>query len=133
MHAAGGLVLAQLPATARFDSMPRSAIESGCVDITADPVDMPRAIAGWVVDPVQGRHFASPELPLAAPHSGPYGRILSLLQSAYDIDFEHYKPGTIVRRIERRLNSGAVPISPEAYASAWPAVATSSTTCSATC
>ena len=46
----------------------RSAIESGCVDITADPVDMPRAIAGWVSDPVQGRHFLSPDLPLAAPH-----------------------------------------------------------------
>ena len=116
VHAAGGLVLAQLPATARFDSMPRSVIESGCVDITADPVDMPRAIAGWVIDPVQGRHFVSPELPLAAPHGGPYGRILSLLQSAFDIDFEHYKPGTIVRRIERRLHGGAVPVSPEDYA-----------------
>ena len=116
VHAAGGLVLAQLPATARFDSMPRSAIESGCVDITADPMDMPRAIAGWVSDPVQGRHFMSPDLPLAAPHGGPYGRILSLLQVAFDIDFEHYKPGTIVRRIERRLNSGALPVSPDDYA-----------------
>ncbi len=116
VHTAGGLVLAQLPATARFDSMPRSAIESGCVDITADPADMPRAIAGWVADPVQGRHFSAPDSPTAVQQSGPYGHVLSLLQSAFDIDFEHYKPGTIVRRIERRLNSGLVPISPEVYA-----------------
>ena len=116
VHAAGGLVLAQLPATARFDSMPRSAIESGCVDITADPADMPRAIAGWVADPVQGRHFSAPDSPTAVQQSGPYGHVLSLLQTAFDIDFEHYKPGTIVRRIERRLNSGLVPISPEVYA-----------------
>ncbi len=116
VHAAGGLVLAQLPATARFDSMPRSAIESGCVDITADPADMPRAIAGWVADPVQGRHFAQPDLPATVQQGGPYGRILSLLQTAFDIDFEHYKPGTIVRRIERRLGSGATPLSPDAYA-----------------
>jgi two-component system CheB/CheR fusion protein len=116
VHTAGGLVLAQLPASARFDSMPRSVIESGVVDITADPGDMPRALAGWLADPVQGRHFAAAAPPGAAPQSGPYGKVLSLLQSAFDIDFEHYKPGTIVRRIERRLNSGPVPISPEAYA-----------------
>ncbi len=116
VHAAGGLVLAQMPATARFDSMPRSAIESGCVDITADPGDMPRAIAGWVADPVQGRHFATPDSPALVQQTGPYGHVLTLLQSAFDIDFEHYKPGTIVRRIERRLNSGVAPISPEVYA-----------------
>lgn len=116
IHAAGGLVVAQLPASARFDSMPRSAIESGCVDISADPTDIPRAIEGWVADPVQGRHFAPPTAPASASDSGPYGRILQLLQSAFDIDFEHYKPGTIMRRIERRLNGGATPISPEVYA-----------------
>jgi two-component system, chemotaxis family, CheB/CheR fusion protein len=116
VHAAGGLVLAQLPAGARFDSMPRSVIESGAVDITADPSDMPRALAGWLADPVQGRHFAGAVSPVAAQQSGPYGKVLALLQTAFDIDFEHYKPGTIVRRIERRLNSGVVPISPEAYA-----------------
>ena len=116
VHAAGGLVLAQLPASARFDSMPRSAIESGCVDITADPADMPRAIAGWVADPVQGRHFVVPGSAGEARPAGPYGRILSLLQGAYDIDFEHYKPGTIVRRIERRLGIGTTPLTPEDYA-----------------
>jgi len=116
VHATGGLVLAQVPATARFDSMPRSAIESGCVDITADPADMPRAIAGWLLDPVQGRHFNAPGAPAQPEHSGTYGRILGLLHAAYDIDFDHYKPGTIIRRIERRLNGGPVAISPEAYA-----------------
>jgi two-component system CheB/CheR fusion protein len=39
----GGLTLAQQPESAQFDSMPRSAIAAGCVDIIALPADMPCA------------------------------------------------------------------------------------------
>jgi two-component system CheB/CheR fusion protein len=39
----GGLTLAQQPESAQFDSMPRSAIQAGCVDIIALPADMPCA------------------------------------------------------------------------------------------
>jgi two-component system CheB/CheR fusion protein len=40
----GGLMLAQLPESAQFDAMPRSAIASGCVDITCLPSEMPERI-----------------------------------------------------------------------------------------
>lgn len=41
----GGLTLAQQPESAQFDSMPQSAIASGCVDIVALPEAMPACIA----------------------------------------------------------------------------------------
>jgi len=116
VHAAGGLVLAQLPATARFDSMPRSAMESGSVDIVCDPAEMPRAIAGWLADPVHGRQFGASGPTGQGDAGDAHGRILALLHAAFEIDFEHYKPGTIVRRIERRLKAGPAPITAETYA-----------------
>ncbi len=116
VHQSGGLVLAQSPTTARFDSMPRNAVEAGCVDIVADPADMPRAIEAWIADPVKGRSFNQAGETPQAEHGGPYGRILAQLHAAYGIDFEHYKQSTIFRRIERRLASGVNPVSPEAYA-----------------
>lgn len=44
IKAQGGLTLAQLPESAQFDAMPRSAMAAGCVDIVAAPGDMPARI-----------------------------------------------------------------------------------------
>lgn len=115
VHRAGGLVIAQSPGTARFEAMPRGVIDSGCCDIVTAPEDMSRAIAGWISDPVQGRHFGA-RPPAPDPQGHEYGPILAILSATYNIDFEHYKPGTIVRRIERRLTAGPVPLSAKEYA-----------------
>ena len=40
----GGLTLAQSPESAQFDSMPRSAIAAGCVDIVGLPAELPEHI-----------------------------------------------------------------------------------------
>jgi two-component system, chemotaxis family, CheB/CheR fusion protein len=37
IKAEGGIVFAQDPATAKYDGMPRSAIDSGCVDFVLPP------------------------------------------------------------------------------------------------
>jgi two-component system CheB/CheR fusion protein len=42
----GGLTLAQEPASAQADSMPRSAIEAGVADIVAPAEVLPQRIAG---------------------------------------------------------------------------------------
>src|SRR5450631_1567123 len=57
----GGVVLVQEPASAKFDSMPRSAIEAGLADMVAPAEDLPGKIIDYL------RHvlvFTKSELPL---------------------------------------------------------------------
>ena len=45
---AGGHVLVQSPESAGFDGMPRSAVESGIVDVVCEPSEMPQRIMDYV-------------------------------------------------------------------------------------
>jgi len=101
IHDAGGLVLCQDETSAYFDGMPRSARETGVVDHVLPPTQMPAVLTRHAESP-DSHHLAGA---LAAAPSRPYGvaAALRFLQSAYGIDFTHYKPSTVVRRIERRL------------------------------
>jgi len=116
VRAAGGLVIAQTPSSARFDGMPRSVIETNSVDIVTDPEHMPAILRLWIDDPEAARRYRPSEPEVHLDGFGErYGAILGRLQAAFDIDFQQYKPNTIVRRIERRLSSGLVPLTPEDY------------------
>jgi len=101
VHEAGGLVISQDPRTARFDGMPRSAIDTGVVELELAPAAIPEALmryrAGALGD---GSAYPSSEPPVV---STPIGQILELLRVQYGIDFAHYKQNTVLRRIERRL------------------------------
>jgi two-component system CheB/CheR fusion protein len=101
IHEAGGLVLCQDESSAYFDGMPRSARETGVVDFILPPAQMPGALLDHVRDPDERRRVQALEL----HPSRPYGvnAALRFLQNSYGIDFTHYKPSTVVRRIERRL------------------------------
>lgn len=104
LNAAGGFLLAQAPTDARFDGMPSSVIATGLVDdvLPADEL-APRLVA----------HLRGLPPPLAPPPSaedlqpleGDAAReaIVRLLFQAGGIDFGDYKPATMMRRIERRL------------------------------
>jgi two-component system, chemotaxis family, CheB/CheR fusion protein len=96
---AGGLVLAQEPDTAKFDGMPRSACDTGAVDGTGSAPDLPRLIAQYL-DCARGIGVS---VPAEQTEADSIGRIVALLRDSYGIDFAHYKPSTIRRRIERRL------------------------------
>ncbi|NVE01556.1 chemotaxis protein CheB [Massilia sp. BJB1822] len=94
---AGGVTLAQPPESAKFDPMPRSAIDAGVVDITALPGEMPERLGNvWSVSPyvqqarVRGRPHALQEL-------------LELLQTHTGNNFSDYKMNTVMRRIDRRM------------------------------
>ena len=103
---AGGFLIAQDPDNAKFDGMPRSVIATGLVDAIL-PVEHigPRILALILNHPVPmtealhevaGRgHALSPEAAMTA--------ILQLLLKVGGIDFQEYKPGTVTRRIERRM------------------------------
>jgi len=101
IHEAGGLVISQDEGSANFDGMPRSARDTGVVDHVLAPNQMPEILLDHSRFP-DSRALA--EGGVAGPMR-PYGvaAALRFLQRAYGIDFAHYKPSTVTRRIERRL------------------------------
>lgn len=97
----GGLTLAQSPESAQFDSMPKSAIAAGCVDIVGVPADLPGHILRVAADqqaalqPPEGSDKNNEQ----ALHS-----ILHLLHERCKHDLSDYKPSTLRRRIQRRMS-----------------------------
>ncbi|MEM9659492.1 MAG: chemotaxis protein CheB, partial [Planctomycetota bacterium] len=57
IHVAGGLVIAQSEETARFDGMPRSARETGVVDLTLPPEAISEALLNYVKHPFRNDAF----------------------------------------------------------------------------
>ncbi|MEZ6071303.1 MAG: chemotaxis protein CheB [Pirellulales bacterium] len=103
IHAAGGFVIAQDTASANFDGMPRSAVDTGVVDAVLRPQAMARAI----LDHVQGISPVAATTPDSVDE-GAISTLFTALRDAYGIDFSCYKPTTVARRVERRLQiSGA--------------------------
>lgn len=102
VHEAGGFVIAQSLETAKFDGMPKSAEDTGVVDCVLAPEEMPAALADHVASVTR----KSCEDPAETVMEGATGvsAIFKLLHDEYGIDFSHYKPNTVTRRIERRLS-----------------------------
>ncbi|MDP2430642.1 MAG: chemotaxis protein CheB [Pseudomonadota bacterium] len=92
---AGGVTLAQDPATAKYDGMPISAIQAGYATRVLAPDRMPQALAQLSALPAVQ---VSPPTPVAG-----LNRILMLLRAGTGHDFSLYKKSTIGRRIERRM------------------------------
>ncbi|MEN1679680.1 MAG: chemotaxis protein CheB [Planctomycetota bacterium] len=105
VHEAGGLVIAQDPETAKFDGMPRSALASGAVDLKIAPEETPAALIRFARSRRKQEVAAAFENAAgeAAIDESGLKRVFGLIRTAYGLDLDHYKPSTVVRRIERRL------------------------------
>lgn len=101
LNAAGGFLLAQAPETAKFDGMPRSVIATGLVDEVMPPEALALRIVGHVHNRADPQ--ARPAKPAAAGGGNPLEGILHRLKQEAGIDFGEYKPATVQRRIERRM------------------------------
>lgn len=102
---AGGITMAQDPSTARFDGMPRAAIETGLVDVVASPEDLADEIVHFARHPCVvsfGEHVASEQTP-EADVDGSLDDIFRILRERTGVDFSHYKSPTIRRRLQRRM------------------------------
>jgi two-component system CheB/CheR fusion protein len=96
----GGLALAQEPTSAKFDSMPRNAINAGLVDIVAQTEDLPGRIIGFIHHTI----VIAPTAPLLEEKDqSALEKILILLRAKTGNDFSLYKKNTVYRRIERRM------------------------------
>jgi len=97
IKALGGLTLAQQPESAQFDSMPKSAIAAGCVDIVAPAA----ALVPRILQVAGTRRSAA--VAVTAEAGDELTTILTLLRDRSKHDFSQYKPTTLRRRIERRI------------------------------
>lgn len=94
----GGLVLVQEPSTAKFDSMPRSAIDAVIVDIVAPAHELPEKLIN--LSKFIPKIIAQPDL---EKDTSSIEKIILLLRIQTGNDFSQYKKNTLYRRIERRM------------------------------
>jgi len=90
----GGIAFAQTPQSAKYDGMPRSAIDTGCVDLVLDVEEMGAELERLVTSPVLSRVVTEPDA---------VSRLLRLVQERTGADFSGYKTPTVDRRLARRL------------------------------
>jgi two-component system CheB/CheR fusion protein len=93
----GGITIAQDERSARYSSMPSSAVSSGNVDLVLTP----RAIAEELAR-LSGHPYVKKQ---AEPRPSKDGKekILALLLASTGVDFAHYRQTTLYRRIQRRM------------------------------
>lgn len=96
----GGLALVQEPASAKFDSMPRSAIAEGLADIVAPVEELPGKILDYLLHTSK---VLKRESQGEVKDRTSLEKILVMLRSKTGHDFAQYKHNTLCRRIERRM------------------------------
>ncbi len=93
-----GATFVQSLSSAKFDGMPRSAIDAGLADIVASAEELPARIVAY--------HKHTPHVPAPEPatrQQSALEKVLILLRNQCGNDFSLYKRSTVERRIERRM------------------------------
>ncbi len=95
-----GLCLVQEPGSAKFDGMPRSAINAGLADIVAPVEELPGRLQDFLGAP---HHINQTNLAIDAKNQSGLEKIFLILRLKTGQDFSLYKRNTIYRRVERRM------------------------------
>ncbi|MFN2353493.1 MAG: chemotaxis protein CheB [Desulfopila sp.] len=97
----GGMVMVQDEESAKFDGMPRAASSTGAADFILSPDNMPQQLLAYISHPyVSGKK----QVDALLNDSDAMTRLFAELRDKTRVDFTHYKPSTITRRIERRMS-----------------------------
>lgn len=93
-----GTVAVQDPATAKFNSMPASALESVIADIVSPVEEMPAKVTAFL------KHvpIAETDMKLDLKNNNYLEKIIILIRDHCGHDFSFYKKNSMLRRIERR-------------------------------
>jgi len=96
---AGGMAMVQEPATAEYDRMPQSAIDTGLADYVLPPGQMPEELIKYV------KHFVSriPEMPEPTAVQDDLSQVMALLRARTQFDFRFYRKRMLLRRVQRRM------------------------------
>ena len=101
LKGAGGVTLAQMPETAQYNGMPRSAVATGLVDFVIPIEEMPEILIRYVKHAVVRKNGDSTLLDKGEPDI--LRSIPAILRTRTKYDFNCYKEGTLMRRIGRRM------------------------------
>ena len=99
----GGITFAQDEATAKYDSMPASAIVAGCIDFVLPPKEIAEELARISKLPYIRRAPPHHEEPLGTESKNGMAGLFALLREAKSVDFSLYKQSTLQRRVKRRM------------------------------
>ncbi|MFT7250837.1 MAG: two-component system CheB/CheR fusion protein [Flavobacterium sp.] len=96
----GGLSVVQDPKTAKYDGMPRNAINAGSEDFVLPVKEIPAALVKYA----NNRLFKSEsESSLASTTNQLLEKVFILLRNETGCNFGDYKNSTVIRRIEKRM------------------------------
>jgi len=95
-----GIALVQEPTNAKFDGMPRSAINAIHADIVAPVNKLPEKLTAYL----KHTPVATSDLITDIKNTSNLEKIIILLRAQTGHDFSLYKKNTMFRRIERRMN-----------------------------
>lgn len=101
---AGGVSLVQEPASAKYDSMPSSAIKAGYAHHILPVEKMAEVMVSSARIHELHQHGIQQEMPQSPATVSGMARILMQLRTSTGQDFSLYKKSTIGRRIERRMS-----------------------------
>ncbi|GAB4211387.1 MAG: hypothetical protein Fur007_01560 [Rhodoferax sp.] len=93
IQAAGGYTFVQKPESAKYDGMPRAAIEAGVVDHILTPEAIAQRLPELLDLPAQEAETPPADL---------LEQLLSRVREKLKVDFSGYKVGTLLRRVRRR-------------------------------
>ncbi|HET6414098.1 MAG TPA: CheR family methyltransferase [Anaeromyxobacter sp.] len=99
----GGLALAQDPKTTARGGLAHPLVEAGLADRALPVEEMPSALVAWARHLAFGKGAAGTTID--ADLAGNLGAICEVLRRGTGHDFSHYKQGTLLRRIRRRLHA----------------------------
>lgn len=95
---AGGITIAQDNESAKYDGMPHSAVQTGCIDLILPPSDIGTHLKKILSAERDFGEFKKGEL-----NESPVSDLLQILLARTRVDFREYKQATINRRVERRM------------------------------
>ncbi len=101
IHEAGGLVIVQDPETSAFDGMPKAALATGLTDLVLPPGAMPAKIVQYSHNPVRSEIR---KVRIDIESGNELSAVFARLRRQFGVDFALYKPTTLARRLERRMN-----------------------------
>ena len=133
IRAQGGVVIAQEPSEAEYDSMPLMAIDTGMVDWVLPVAEMPPKLLEFVrnensmrlppeIEDADGADMKVTEAPggetvsdetRAPDDESALAAVLDHLHAQTGHDFTHYKRATVLRRIARRLQVNSIETIPK--------------------
>ncbi|MGC2271508.1 MAG: chemotaxis protein CheB, partial [Candidatus Sulfotelmatobacter sp.] len=103
IKAAGGITFAQDEESAKYDGMPRSAVNAGCIDFILSPKDIARELGGISQHPYVARVTPTGAEGFEGMMGSDLNALFGLLRESTGVDFTNYKHTTLQRRIRRRM------------------------------